>query len=304
MNFKVIRMAIFLGIFKEHPIPSFGLSTGNRRESFFLTSFFYICAQMQNIKTFLKNALFRLLRIAGILLVIYVSMIFYLALTERRNAFPRAIYHKEANEAIKAKAKTLSCSLEDGLVLEGFSLGKETDPTLLYYPEADEDAAQFLAQVDSLSGINIVTFNYRGSAQNKGAPNEENFTQDAIQIAECATQVNGNPPQILVGRGMGAILALNQQTQQEQVILIDPILDIADAIHQKYGFLYPKFLVRTNFKVNFDNLKNKQNNITVVSDRKQFENRTHLEYSKLVNAKLLIRNGESLQKTLFLAFKR
>ena len=86
---------------------------------------------MKNIKTFLKNALFRLLRIAGILLVIYVSMVFYLALTERRNAFPRAIYHKEANEAIKAKAKTLSCTLEDGLVLEGFSLGKETDPTLL-----------------------------------------------------------------------------------------------------------------------------------------------------------------------------
>ena len=297
-------MAIFLGIFKEHPIPSFGLSTGNRRESFFFTSFFYICAQMQNIKIFLKNTLFRLLRIAGVLLVIYVSMVFYLALTERRNAFPRAIYHKEANEAIKGKAKTLSCSLEDGLVLEGFSLGKETDPTLLYYPEADEDAAQFLAQVDSLPGVNIVTFNYRGSAQNKGTPSEENFAQDARQIAECATQVNGIAPQFLVGRGMGAILALKQQEHGEQVILIDPILDIADAIHQKYGFLYPKFMVRTNFKADLASLKIEQNNITVISDRKQFEIRTHLEYSKLVNAKLMTRNGESLQKMLFLAFKR
>ena len=103
---------------------------------------------------------------------------------------------------------------------------------------------------------------------------------------------------------MGSILALNQQAGNEQIILIDPILDIADAIHQKYGYLYPKFLVRTNFKVNIDNLKNEQNNITVVSDRKQYENRTHLEYSKLVKAKLLIRDGESLQKMLVLALKR
>ena len=256
------------------------------------------------ITTILKGALFRILRLAGILAVIYVSMVFYLALTERRNAFPRAIYHKEANEAIQNKAKQLSCTLEDGTVLNGFILGNETDPTLLYYPEADEDAAQFLAQVDSLPGVSVITFNYRGSAQNKGTPSEKTFAQDAAQIAECATQVNGNAPQILVGRGIGAISAINQHRNYEQIILIDPIFDIAEAIHQKYGFLYPRFLVRTDFKVATDKLKSAQNNTTVVSDRKQFENRTYLEYSKLGNAKLVLRNGESLQKLLILSLKR
>ena len=120
------------------------------------------------IARFFKESAFKLLRIAGILLIIYISMVFYLALTERRNAFPRAIYHKEANEAIQGKAKALACTLDDGTVLNGFSLGNENDPVMLYYPEADEDAAQFLAQLDSAPGINIVTFNYRGSAQNKG----------------------------------------------------------------------------------------------------------------------------------------
>lgn len=253
------------------------------------------------IVLFFKNTLFRLLRIAGILLVIYISMVFYLALTERRNAFPRAIYHKEANEAIQNKAKPLTCTLEDGTVLNGFSLGNEADHTILYYPEADEDAAQFLAQIDSFPGVNLVTFNYRGSAQNKGTPSEETFAQDAAQIAECAAQVSGKTPQALIGRGMGAISALNQQQNNKQIILIDPITDIADAIHQKYGFLYPKFLVRTNFKVAADNLKCAQNNITVINDKKQFENRTHLEYSKLKCGKIFVRNGESLKKLLFSA---
>ena len=103
---------------------------------------------------------------------------------------------------------------------------------------------------------------------------------------------------------MGAISAINQHRNYEQIILIDPIFDIAEAIHQKYGFLYPRFLVRTDFKVATDKLKSAQNNTTVVSDRKQFENRTYLEYSKLGNAKLVLRNGESLQKLLILSLKR
>lgn len=300
-------MPIFLDIFKEHPIPSFGLSSGTRRKSFFFIVDFFLnlrpMTHSSKITSFLKNTLFRILRLAGILAVIYVSMVFYLALTERRNAFPRAIYHKEANEAIQNKVKQLSCTLEDGTVLNGFSLGNENDPTLLYYPEADEDAAQFLAQLDSLPGVSVITFNYRGSAQNKGTPSEETFAQDAAQIAECAAQVNGQWPRALVGRGMGAIAAINQQSKNEQIILIDPILDIADAIHQKYGFLYPKFLVRTNFKAATDKLKSAQNSTTVVSDKKQFEARTYLEYSKLGNAKLILRNGDSLQKLLFSALK-
>ena len=250
------------------------------------------------IALFFKNSLFRVLRIAGILLIIYVSMVFYLALTERRNAFPRAIYHKEANEAIQNKAKPLSCTLEDGTVLNGFSIGSSQSPLLLYYPEADEDAAQFLAQVDSISGINIVTFNYRGSAENKGTPGEQTFEKDAEQIKECASQVNGNAPKFIVGRGSGAILAAKQSSKENYTILIDPIFDIASAIHQKYGFLYPKFLVRTHLKADMDKLEAISAQITVIIDRKQYENRTLEEMKQLPNVKKISRGGETLQKSL------
>ena len=253
---------------------------------------------MEKIKNFLRNTLFRVLRIAGILLVIYVSMVFYLALTERRNAFPRAIYHKEANEAIQGKARSLTCTLEDGVSLNGFSMGNESDPVLLYYPEADEDAAQFLAQVEKLPGIHIVTFNYRGSAQNKGTPSEENFESDAKQILECASQVNGNAPQYLAGRGMGAISAINQSRTGQSIILIDPILDIADAISQKYKALYPKFLIRTQFKADANKLSG-LTNLSVIYDKKAAEQQTKAATTAIPDKMEFFRNGQSLA-TIFL----
>lgn len=248
---------------------------------------------MEKIKNFLRNTLFRVLRIAGILLVIYVSMVFYLALTERRNAFPRAIYHKEANEAIQGKARPLTCTLEDGVSLNGFSMGNKNDPVLLYYPEADEDAAQFLAQVEKLPGIHLVTFNYRGSAQNKGTPSEENFESDAKQILECASQVNGNAPQYLAGRGMGAISAINQSRAGQSIILIDPILDIADAISQKYKALYPKFLIRTQFKADPNKLSG-LTNLSVIYDKKAAEQQTKAATAAIPAKREFFRNGQSL----------
>ena len=155
------------------------------------------------IKELAKSTLSRILRYTGIFLLIYISMVFYLALTERRNAFPRAITHNEARTAIADKAKNINCTLDDGTVLEGFVIGNEQNNVLLYYPDADEDAAQFLAELDSLPGYAAATFNYRGSGNNKGTPSQETFEPDAQMIYECASQINGNAPKIVVGRGTG-----------------------------------------------------------------------------------------------------
>ena len=253
----------------------------------------------KNLRQVLKNTALRLLRIVGLLLLIYISMVFYLALTERRNAFPRAIYHKEANEAIQGKAKKLTCTLQDGIILNGFSIGREDDPVLLYYPEADEDAAQFLAQVEEIPGINIIAFNYRGSAQNKGTPSEENFESDGKSIAECAAQINGNIPLYIAGHGTGAILAVKQLIREQHLILIDPIFDIANSISQKYRLLYPKFLVRTSVKIDSETLKKISNSTTVLFDRKQDESRTNKEIEPIRDVHKIVRNGETLQKIFY-----
>ena len=239
----------------------------------------------------------RLLRIAGALLLIYVSMVFYLALTERRNAFPRAITHKEAREAIAGKAKSISCTVEDGTVLEGFVVGNKQNNILLYYPDADEDAAQFLAELDSLPGYAATTFNYRGSGENKGTPSQETFVTDAQMIYECATQINGNAPKVIAGRGTGAILATKMVKKENITLLIDPVWSIADAISDKYRLLYPKFLVRSDLKIEKSDIST-SNNIVILSDRARFNDRTSAVQQAFGSVNLSKRASETLSEAI------
>lgn len=257
----------------------------------------------KNVFSSIKPLGFRVFRLVGVLLIIYVSMIFYLALTERQNAFPRAIPHKEARASIQGKAHSISCTLEDGVLLEGWSKGTESTPVLLYYPDANEDAAQFLAEVDSLAGFTIVTFNYRGSGNNKGTPSQETFENDAEQIAECATQVHHQTPAIVAGRGTGAILAANQKKFTYFPIFIDPVFSIADAVSSKYKALYPKFLVRANVSVNKENLEKISNSAVFLYDRRENEARTNIYKEVHSSIKVIKRENLSLQQALQSAIK-
>lgn len=225
-------------------------------------------------------------------------MVFYLALSERRNAFPRAITHKEAEEAIKETAQKLTCTLSDGSILHGFSIGAEDNPTLLYYPGADEDAAQFLAEVEAIEGIHLVTFNYRGSANNKGTPSEDTFEPDAKEIAECATQAGKNELKYIAGRGTGAILAAEQFKGNQTLILIDPVSSIADALATKYRVLYPKFLIRSKVCMPYKPLNTAQGQIKILFDRKMASDAAHNVSNKLPFATKFERNGTSLKEIL------
>ena len=247
---------------------------------------------------FIKNLAAKLLRFVGILAVIYVSMVFYLALTERRNAYPRAIPHKEARTAIDGKAQDISCTLEDGTVLEGWKLGETGTPTLLYYPDADEDAAQFLAELGRIEGITLTTFNYRGSGNNKGTPSGENWSPDSREILECATQVNGNRPEYIVGRGTGAILAFNNGDRQSKLILIDPVESIAEALVYKYRFLYPEFLVRAKDSINTGENSPSIYQVGIMLDRVQFVDRSQKSIQKLRGATVWKRDGASFRDIL------
>ena len=248
------------------------------------------------IKELALGTLSRILRYAGILLLIYISMVFYLALTERRNAYPCAITH-EARTAIADKAKSISCTLDDGTVLEGFVVGNKQNNILLYYPDADEDAAQFLAELDSLPGYAATTFNYRGSGENKGTPSQETFVTDAQMIYECATQINGKAPKVIAGRGTGAILATKMVKKENITLLIDPVWSIADAISDKYRLLYPKFLVRSDLKIEKSDIST-SNNIVILSDRARYSDRTSAVQQAFGSVNLSKRASETLSEAI------
>lgn len=246
----------------------------------------------------IKSFLLRVLRFVGVLVVIYISMVFYLALTERRNAFPRAISHTEANQAIAGKTRNISCTLEDGTILWGWVMGNMKTPTVLYYPDAEEDAAQFLAEADTNSSITFVAFNYRGSGDNKGTPSQETFESDAKHIAECASQINPDGVKFFAGRGTGAILAAKQQRKGAKYILIDPVFSIADAISSKYRALYPKFLIRANVEVDTTRQKEIDPSSFILYDRAKFEARTEQNTTSFVSAPRVFRKGGILRSTI------
>lgn len=249
----------------------------------------------------IKNFAFRFLRLSGAIALIYICMIFYLVLTERQIAFPRAITHKEANAAIQGKAQGISCTLDDGTVLGGWSYGNAAAPVLLYYPDTDEDAAQFLAETGSIDNLNLVTFNYRGSGNNKGTPSSETFESDAKQIAECATQVSNQIPKFISGRGIGAILATQNANFSTNLILIDPIFSIADKINSKYRLLYPKFLIRTNVAMPEKNKKQFVKNTVILKDNKQNEIYSESVAKKLSVSNILQADGSNLKDKVILA---
>ncbi len=307
----------FLAIFREHPIPSLGLPLNSKRKSFCFISFLFIFVCFFDIPTFppigilhsiyilrmnlkqaLSGAISRTLRFIGIIAVIYVSMVFYLALTERRNAYPRAISHNEARAAIQETARTAECTLEDGATLNGWIVGNNDAPALLYYPGADEDAAQFLAEIGTTDELRLITFNYRGSADNKGTPSQETFEPDAKAIAECASQLAGGRVQFLAGRGTGAILAAEQLGSGQALILIDPVESIADALSRKYRFLYPKFLVRSTVKMPINKLSEMSKQVSILFDRKNERDGAHTVFLKIPNSKAVERHGDSLKDIL------
>lgn len=237
---------------------------------------------------------FKVLRLAGLFILIYASMVFYLAFTERQLAYPRAVVDVEARALIDSLVEKKQCILPDGTILNGWVMGARADRAILYFPDTEEDAALFLAEVQPLDE-QVITFNYRGSAGNKGKPSEKTFESDASFILECATQVHKRP--ILIGRGTGAILASQLAGSKDTLILIDPTPSIKASISEKYRLLYPSFLIRN--KTELKNLIGLDSSyILILQDRKYKVSLQEEVSQKFPAIKNISRDGKTLKETL------
>jgi hypothetical protein len=224
---------------------------------------------MQSIKDFLLKNFFRLLRILGILAIIYASMVFYLKLSERHIAYPRAIENKAARAMLPGESER-SCALGDGIVLQGWVLNDSASETLLYYPDNNEDAAAFLAEVSPIKNVRLIAFNYRGSAGNSGTPEAKYAAKDAHGIAECALASARGGTVVISGRGIGAAHALNEDisVHASQAILIDPAKSTAAEIHKKYGAFFPEFLAGKGVFIH-EPVNRPSRGIVILEDRRE-----------------------------------
>lgn len=250
------------------------------------------------MKLALLKAVTKVARTALALLMLYACVVFYFALSERRIAFPRAIPHKEARASLPKETERVSCEI-DGLSLEGFALGDSALPTIFYLPDSDEDAAQFLAEAAGARHTRLLSFNYRGSGENKGKPNGETMLQDAAELARCAGGLSKTL--IFAGRGAGAILAAKARTEGSPLLLIDPDESVAAKISGKYRIFFPEFLVRT--KLGIDSADFQGNAPTLLLMDRVEHKAGNLGFARKFGLPHLDRGGKTLRELLDEAVK-
>ncbi len=227
--------------FKEHPIPSSNPVLHKGRDSFFI---------LFAMKTF-KRLFFKMLRLVAIFAILYLCLLLYMVVSERRYAFPRAQTDKASAESLEKNA--VLCPTEDGKKLQGWILNDSAPNTVLYFPDAGEDASTFLSNAKRISDVRLVGFNFRGSAGSEGTPGEKFYESDLRSMVKCA----GSPSPIFLGHGTGAIAAYNSFADGlgKKAVLVDPSESFGARLAERYRLFFPEFLSRTKTRMRFDSEK-------------------------------------------------
>lgn len=197
---------------------------------------------------FVKRIFFKTLRFAAIIAIVYLCLVGYLLLSERRLSFARAESDKTSADTIKEYA--LRCQTKDGKWLQGWVSKDSLAPTVLYFADRGEDAATFLAHAMRIPGFRFAGFNYRGSAGSEGSPGEKHYAEDIRAMVGCANAEGA----IFLGHGTGAIAAYNSFKNDlgRGAVLVDPVESFGDALSSRYRVFFPRFLSRTKTQMEFD----------------------------------------------------
>lgn len=241
----------------------------------------------------IKNTFFKILRLIGIFALVYVCLLLYMALSERRLAFPRAEID-DSSESMLRDAAVL-CHADNDKKLQGWILNDSLPTTVLYFADGGEDAATFLVNVKKIPGFRYVAFNYRGSAGSEGTPGEKYYASDIQAMVGCAH----SDDIIFIGHGTGSIAAYNSLTSGfgKGAILVDPTESFSSALSARYRIFFPKFLSRSHAKMIFD--KRESIPATVIADdprRGELVRNLLNDHSK--NFTLVEREGKSLLDVL------
>ncbi len=239
-----------------------------------------------------KKLFSKTLRLVAIFAIIYLCILFYMVVSERRYAFPRAQIDKTSAESLEKNA--VLCPAEDGKKLQGWSLNDSAPNTVLYFSDAGEDASTFLSNAKRISGFRLVGFNFRGSAGSEGTPGEKFYEDDIRSMIRCA----GSSSPIFLGHGTGAIAAYNSFASGlgKKTVLVDPSESFGARLAERYRIFFPEFLSRTKARMRFDGGKARA---TVVLDNPRQRGlaqkllTAHPEHFTVVE-----RNGNSLLEIL------
>lgn len=186
-----------------------------------------------------------LAKILGLLLLGYVGLVAFTALTQTTLLFPR--WAVAPAPPLPASAETLRLDRPDGVTLHGHRLPGQGDgpPILAFGGNAwnATDLALFLHRL--LPEHDVIAFHFRGYAPSTGRPSAQALAEDALAIHDHLAD-RGLPPPLVaglsIGTGPAAELAAARPTAG--LLLVTPFDSLEGLARTHYPWAPVRWLLR------------------------------------------------------------
>lgn len=198
-------------------------------------------------------------RTAVTLTVIYIGIctaLYFLqdSLMFHPRPFSKQKYDSLCSVFTERNFETLSMKMADGVTVSGW-LVKDTGagklPLVIYYPGNAEEVSHMVEKKKNFPGCHLALLNYRGYGISEGAPSEEKFFSDALEIFDVLKKradVDGSEI-IVFGRSIGTGVAshVTKNRAVKATILATPYDCMKDLSQEKYPYVPVALLLKHAF---------------------------------------------------------
>lgn len=186
-----------------------------------------------------------LLRIAAVVLAVYVGvcLLLYL-LQERLLFFPQSLRQTPTGSGVQP------ASLErNGATLRGWIVNSGSEgPLLIYFSGNAEEVSELVGLFGKLDAVTVL-MNYRGYGESGGKPTVVDLIDDAAAVvAGMRERFGDDRPIVLFGRSLGSGIATlaTRSGGVDGIILMSPYRSIAHIARRRYPFVPVGWLLRRN----------------------------------------------------------
>ena len=186
-----------------------------------------------------------LLRIAAILLAVYVGvcLLLYL-LQDRMMFFPQPLQQTPTGPGVEP------ASLQrNGVTLRGWVVNGDSEgPLLIYFSGNAEEVSELVGLFGKLDAVTVL-MNYRGYGESGGKPTAVDLIDDAAAVvAGMRERFGDDRPVILFGRSLGSGIATlaARSGGVDGIILMSPYRSILHIARKRYPIAPVGWLLRQN----------------------------------------------------------
>ena len=195
------------------------------------------------------------LAFAGVLLLLYATLMLFVFIFQSRLFFsPRYYRNEERFEELEPFLTPLFLPAEDETLLEGILYEPEetSSKIILYFGGVQQDSVALVEKFAShYPHMPFISYNYRGYGKSKGKPSQTKLFMDAMHIYDDLIIRYAYRPEniILMGYSLGTGVAsfLGSQRQVGEILLMAPYDSVYAVLKKRYPFSGIHWVLRQKF---------------------------------------------------------